>query len=298
MAKKVNNTKVGKASIIDKYTFVRDYKDLSIIKLTKLVGVSRSAYYKWLKYGRKKDSFNEKLKLLIIECYEEIKGIYGRLKVKEWLDENYGIKVNHKRVYRLMNELGLKSVIRKKRFIRRYKSPEVVRENIFSRDFKAENLNEKWSIDVSYIPISNNRFRYLFAIKDLFNNEIVGYSIEKRQSLGQVKETLKKALKGRDYSNLTIHSDQGFQFTHKGYINFLEDRGIKVSHSRRGNCLDNAPIECFFSHLKSEFKHLYSPKTDKEIVEAVEKYIEFYNNKRIQLKLKGQSPVKYRTLAS
>ncbi len=197
-----------------------------------------------------------------------------------------------------MNELDLKSVIRKKRFVRRYKSPEIVRGDIFSRDFKAKNFNEKWLIDVSYISISNNQFRCLFAIKDIYNNEIVGCSIEKRQTLNQVKETLKKVLKGRDYSNLTIHSDQGFQFTHKGYIKFLEDKGIKVSHSRRGNCLDNAPIECFFSHLKSEFKHLYRPKTDKEIIEAVKKYIEFYNNKRIQLKLKGQSPVKYRTLAS
>ncbi len=298
MAKKVNNTKVGKASIIDKYTFVRDYKYLSITKLVKLVEVSRSGYYKWLKYGRKEQEFNKYLKYLILECYEKYKGIYGRLRITKWLEKYYDIKVNNKKIYRLMKELKLKSVIRKKKYKRTYKEPVILRENILKRDFKAQKMNEKWSIDVSYIPINNHQFRYLFAVKDLYNNEIVGYSIEKRQRLKQVKNTLEKLLKDRDCRNLIIHSDQGFQFTHKEYIKLLEDKGVRVSHSRRGNCLDNSPIESFFSHLKTEFKHLYNPKTDEEIVEAVEKYIEFYNNERIQLKLKGQSPVEYRTLAS
>lgn len=189
-----------------------------------------------------------------------------------------------------MKELGIKSVIRKKRQSRTYKAPEIVRENILKRNFKATQPNEKWSIDVSYIPSKSIKFHYLCAIKDLYNNKIVGYSLSKFQDLEQVLTTIKETIKDKKLSNLVIHSDQGFQFTHKSYITLLESQGIKVSHSRRGKCLDNAPIECFFGHLKSELPYLYSLKTDEEILNAIQNYIKFYNEERIQVKLKGCSP--------
>jgi len=300
MAKKVNREETRNQVRLEQQKFVDENKHiLSVSSLVKIVGISRASYYK---FKQKKFNinflFNELLKKYILKCHNNYKGIYGRLRIKRWLEKKYGIVINHKRVYRLMKELNIKSVIRKKRLKRKYKSPEIVRTNKINRKFTAKNLNEKWSIDVSYIPISNRKFKYLFAIKDLFNGEIVDYSIENSQTLSQVNRTLERALKGKEVKNLTIHSDQGFQFTHKSYISMLEKQGVKVSHSRRGNCIDNSPIESFFGHLKSEFKYLYSPNTDIEIVEAIKKYIKFYNEERIQLKLKGYSPKEYRTIAS
>ncbi|MBN2837718.1 MAG: IS3 family transposase [Fusobacteriaceae bacterium] len=298
MAKKVNHKKMGRDAISQKYEFIKDYNKLSISKLCKITEISRGAYYKWLnRKTNNRHTENTAIKVLILECFDKFKGIYGKLRIKKWLEKTYDIKINHKRVYRLMKELGLKSVIRKKRYKLKYEAPEIVKKNLLARDFNATKPNEKWSIDISYIKISEKTFKYLCAIKDLFNNEIVGYSISNSQTLLQVLETIEEATKGKDVKNLIIHSDQGFQFTNKQYINFLESKNIRVSHSRRGNCIDNSPIECFFGHLKSEYPHLYSPKTTEEIEESIKKYIKFYNEERIQLKLKGYSPKEYRTIA-
>lgn len=295
MAKKVNREKMGSEAIESKDKFIKSVKGFTIEWLCKNLSISRSGYYKRLK--KKANSFNDKIEEYILECFKEVKGIYGRLRITEWIKENKGIVVNHKRVYRLMKKLGLQSVIRKKKYKRKYTRPEIVRENHLKRDFVATQLNQKWSVDVSYIPVENNKFIYLFAIKDLFNNEIIDYSLASTQNLKQVLTTIDRAIEDKNVSNLIIHSDQGFQFTSKKYIKFLENKGITVSHSRRGNCLDNSPIECFFGHLKSEYKYLYSTNNKEEIIDAVEKYIDFYNNKRIQLKLKSYSPILFRTIA-
>ena len=117
--------------------------------------------------------------------------------------------------------------------------------------------------------IFNGQKLYLSAIKDLYNNEIVAYHISSRNDIKLVLDTLKKAIKKRNVNGLLLHSDQGFQYTSRQYNNLLKRYNIKASMSRKGNCLDNACMENFFSHFKAECFHLYSFRTAQEVKDAV-----------------------------
>jgi hypothetical protein len=136
---------------------------------------------------------------------------------------------------------------------------------------------------------------YLSAIYDLFNNEIVAFCIGKRNDLRLVLDTLKKAVYRRNVKNLLLHSNQGFQYTHKHYHALLKKKKVKPSMSRRGNCWDNACIESFFGHLKSECTRLHTFTSEEQLIQTVKQYIYFYNHERFQKKLNNLSPVEYRT---
>ncbi|MBA4493924.1 IS3 family transposase [Paenactinomyces guangxiensis] len=147
--------------------------------------------------------------------------------------------------------------------------------------------------DVTYLPIHGG-FVYLSAIQDLYNNEIIAYHVSKRNDLSLVMKTLEKACENREVVKTLIHSDQGFQYTSRQYSKKLEQLGMVGSHSRKGNCLDNACIESFFSHLKSEMLSLQCPETLDELHRAIDQYITFYNHERSQKRLGDRSPVEYR----
>lgn len=247
--------------------------------------MSRSGYYKWVKRQERpsqKQLEDEQLKKKIKECHEEGKGIYGYRRVQVWLKRKYKLDINHKRVQRLMREMGIRAVIRKKRPYYGKKEPYVISGNHLNRDFRASKPNEKWVTDITYL-IFNGQKLYLSAIKDLYNNEIVAYHISERDDTKLVIDTLKKAIKKRNVNGL-LHSDQGFQYTSRPYNNLLKRYNIKASMSRKGNCLDNACMENFFSHFKAECFHLYSFRTAEEVKDAVHKYIRFYNHQRFQKK--------------
>jgi transposase InsO family protein len=268
--------------------------------LCAIAGVSRSGYYKWLKRQQspsRKQLEDEKLKEKMVECYKEVKGIYGYPRVKVWLQQKYGIHVNHKRVYRLMREPGLQARIRRKRKFFGYKEKAVVSENRLNREFSASRLNEKWVTDITYIPFNGQRL-YLSVIYDLFNNEVVAYKISKRNDLKLVTDTVKAAIKKRNVNGVLLHGDQGFQYTSKQYNQLLQRYNITASMSRKGNCLDNACIESFFSHLKSECLYLQSFTTDEEVRHTLDRYIHFYNHERFQSRLNNLSPVAYRAKAA
>ncbi|WP_427037269.1 IS3 family transposase, partial [Cytobacillus pseudoceanisediminis] len=183
-----------------------------------------------------------------------------------------GIVANHKRVRRLMRELGIRSVIRKKRpFYGRKGS--VLFPNVLNREFFAEKPYEKLVTDITYIRVGDE-FVYLSAVLDLYNNEIVSWQLSERNDLKLVIDTIKQ-LEGKQFAkNALIHSDQGFQYTTKAYEKQVkEDLQVIGSHSRRGNCHDNACIECFFSHLKTEKVYLVRPKTMEEAYVAIQDYI-------------------------
>jgi putative transposase len=274
--------------------------DLSTVYPVKLLcefaGVSRAGYYKWFK---QKDSVTPKqqddefIKGLILECYNEVNGIYGYYRIKAWLLRKYNLKVNHKRVYRLMKELGLKAKIRRKKGNYKKGTENIVVPNVLNRDFIASGLNQKWVTDISYLMFNQKRL-YLSAIKDLYNNEIVAYKISHRNDIKLVTDTLKQVKKKQDVRGITLHSDQGFQYTSRQYHTLLKRSKITPSMSRKGNCLDNASMENFFGHLKSEVMYLNSFKTEEEVIEAINRYIYFYNNERYQKKLNNLSPVEYR----
>jgi putative transposase len=283
------------------YAIIKELSErYPILLLCSLAGVSRSGYYKWV--ARQQDLSrkmveNEDLKAKILECHQEVNKIYGYLRVKVWLRQKYGIHVNHKRVYRLMRELGIQACIRKKRKHFGRKEKVVISENKLNREFTASRPNEKWVTDITYV-IFNGRRLYLSVIYDLFNNEVVAYKMSKRNDLKLVIDTVKAAIKKGDVSGVLLHSDQGFQYTSRQYNQLLQQYNITASMSRKGNCLDNACIESFFSHLKSECLYLHNFETDEEVQNAIHSYIRFYNNKRFQSRLNNLSPVQYRAQAA
>lgn len=169
--------------------------------------------------------------------------------------------------------------------------------NILNRKFEAENPFEKLVTDITYIRIGDT-FAYLSAVMDLYNNEIVAWELSDRNDLDLVMDTLKQ-LKGKPLEkNILLHSDQGFQYTTKRYEKELKELKVQGSHSRKGNCHDNACIECFFSHLKTEKIYLVKPKTKDQALKAIEEYMEFYNYHRFQEKLNDLSPIEYREKAA
>lgn len=208
-----------------------------------------------------------------------------------------GIKINHKRVYRLMRENGIHSITSKKR---RYfgKKGSIMYPNLLEREFKNRQLNETLVTDITYIPF-NNGFYYLSAVQDLYNNEIVAWKVSKRNDLNLVLDTLKEVVQKRNVQGTILHSDQGFQYTSKKYNKQLEKHGLLGSHSRKGNCLDNACIESFFSHFKTELLYQYDYRTEQELLQAIESSLYYYNYKRFQKRLNQCAPVEYRiTLAA
>jgi len=200
-----------------------------------------------------------------------------------------GFRVNHKRVYRIMKSVKLQSVIRKRR---KYfgKKGSVVFENHLNRDFFSTAPLQKLVTDITYVPTSDG-FIYLSAIQDLFNNEIVSYHISSRNDLELVFSTLNKL---PSLCCSILHSDQGFQYTHKKYQEALKDKNIQGSHSRRGNCLDNAQMESFFSHLKSEAFYEKKQYSADEAQALLEQHIAYYNTERFQKRLGQLSPIEYR----
>jgi len=283
------------------YAIIKELSErYPILMLCSLAGVSRSGYYKWVARQQSLSSKlveDEDLKTKILECHQEVNKIYGYPRVKVWLRQKYGIHVNHKRVYRLMRELGIQACIRKKRKHFGHKEKVVISENKLNREFTASRPNEKWVTDITYVIFSGRRL-YLSVIYDLFNNEVVAYKLSKRNDLRLVIDTVKAAIKKGDVNGVLLHSDQGFQYTSRQYNQLLQQYNITASMSRKGNCLDNACIESFFSHLKSECLYLHNFKTDEEVQNAIHNYIRFYNHKRFQTRLNNLSPVQYRAQAA
>lgn len=264
--------------------------------LCEIACVSKSGYYKWVKRQlcpSEKQLEDEVIKKKIVGCHDKFKGIYGYRRVKIWLEKTYDLFINHKRVQRLMSELGLKAVIRKRKPYYGKKEAYVISDNHLNRDFHASQPNEKWVTDITYLTFNGQRL-YLSAIKDLYNNEIVSYHVSRRNDLKLVIDTLKKAKKKRNVKGILLHSDQGYQYTSRQYNKLLKKYKMQPSMSRKGNCWDNACMENFFSHFKSECFYLYSFRTSEEVKDAVNKYIRFYNHQRFQRKLNNLSPYKYR----
>lgn len=211
---------------------------------------------------------------------------------------NRGYKINHKTVQRLMKIIGLKCMVRIKKY-RSYKG-EIgkIAPNIINRDFSAMKPNQKWTTDITEFALFGTKI-YLSPILDMYNGEIISYKISDRPVLKQVLEMVDEAFaKIPDNTNLIFHSDQGWQYQHKAYQKRLCDKGIIQSMSRKGNCLDNSVMENFFGLLKSELLYLREFDSLDDFKDELIKYIDYYNNKRIKGKLKGLSPVQYRIQSS
>jgi len=263
--------------------------------LLRAAGLSRSTFYYHLKAQGLADK-SAALKAKIGAVYQRHKGRYGYRRITADLRRT-GQWVNHKKVQRLMQILGLKSVVRVKKY-RSYRG-EVgrVAPNLLDRQFDAAGPGQKWVTDVTEFNVNGQKL-YLSPVMDLYNGEIVAYETSQRPVFTLVSTMLRKAFKRLSPSEKPmLHSDQGWQYQQPAYRDMLVTQGITQSMSRKANCLDNAAMESFFGTLKAEFFHLGRFESIEQLQAGIRQYIHYYNHERIKLKLKGLSPVQYRTQA-
>jgi len=234
-------------------------------------------------------------KELFQQVYERYNGVYGYRQIQLFLLQDHGVWMNHKKVLRIMQDLGIRSRIRRKHRCN-YASSEGdrVAKNILKRDFKAAAPNQKWVTDITQYRVGE-KWLYLSAVKDLFNNEIIAYQMSARNDNELVLRTFQQAwTQQKEVTGLIVHSDQGFQYTSHAYHDMLPKVGARISMSHRGNCYDNASMESFFSHLKTEGLYPYDIRNMDEAQRKIEDYIRFYNQHRPQRKLNKLPPVQYR----
>ncbi|ENI8335619.1 IS3 family transposase [Streptococcus pasteurianus] len=265
--------------------------------LLEIAQLARSTYYYQLKQLGLEDK-NQDIKNQIQLIFREHRGNYGYRRITLEL-RNRGFLVNHKKVQRLMIEMGLAARIRRKRRYSSYQG-EVGKkaDNLIQRQFEGSKPYEKCYTDVTEFALPNcNQKLYLSPILDGYNSEIISFTLSRSPNLMQVKTMLEQAFQEENYKGTILHSDQGWQYQHESYHRFLIEKGIRPSMSRKGNSPDNGMIESFFGVLKSEMFYGFENTFQSldELEEAITDYIFYYNNRRIKTKLKGLSPVQYRT---
>ncbi|WP_413613015.1 IS3 family transposase [Bdellovibrio sp. HCB-110] len=271
-------------------------QEIRIYKITEVLGVSRSGYYRhFISKSKDRDAGDYEL---IKYFFEERRGRIGIRQIKMLLERRLSLKMNHKKIARIKRKYGLETKIRKKnkyRFFAKKHHEHRTFKNKLARRFKVKRPDKVYSTDITQMTYGKGLKVYLAAFKDLCTKEVVAYSVSQRADISLATTALSEALNRRQGSKrkLMVHSDQGFHFTHFIFRKMLKDHKIKQSMSRKGNCLDNAPIESFFGHLKDHID-LSSCRTIEEVKEIVTREIDYYNNHRPQMGLKKMPPVEYR----
>ena len=257
--------------------------------------MSKSTYYYEINHTNFDDKKNQNIMNEINNIFNENKKRYGVRRVhKELLNRGYAI--NHKKVQRLMHKMGLSGKRPKEKYHSYKGEVGKVADNLINRDFSTTAPMEKWTTDVSQFNLSWGKC-YLSPILDMNTNEIISYDLSQSPNLKQISNMLSKAFdKFKNTTGIIFHSDQGWQYQHEYYRNELKKHGIIQSMSRKGNCYDNSIMETFFGRLKNEmfFGHEKDFASFEKFSEAIDEYIDYYNNKRIQAKTKWMPPVKYR----
>ena len=259
------------------------------------MGLSKSTYYYEIGKTDKVQERNVDISSEITTIFHENKGRYGVRRVHQEL-LNRGIPVNHKRVQRIMNQLGLAGKRPKEKYHSYKGEVGKVADNIINRDFSTEKPLEKWTTDVSQFKLSWGKC-YLSPILDMNTNEIISYNLSLSPNMEQIKDMLSKAFERfPSVKGLIMHSDQGWQYQHEMYRKELQKHGIVQSMSRKGNCYDNCIMETFFGRLKNEmfygFEREYT--SFEAFASAIDEYIAYYNNRRIQAKTRWMPPSKFR----
>lgn len=257
------------------------------------LNMARSSYYYHEHQSASTDKYAE-LKKMIRSIYQQHKGRFGYRRITLALRKQ-GMLINHKTVLRLMQSMGLKSLIRVKKY-KSYRGQEgKIAPNLLSRDFTAEMPHQKWATDITEFNVKGQKL-YLSPVIDLYNQEIITHELSQRPDFSFVMRMLGNALEkaGNVTTSLMLHSDQGWHYQMKQYQLLLQHHGISQSMSRKGNCLDNSVIENFFGILKSELFYLNKYDSIDQLKKDINDYIHYYNNDRIKLNLNGMSPVEFR----
>ncbi len=264
-------------------------------KLRRLLAYSklpRSTFY--YNGRRSKEEKYTKEKAEIQELFETNKGRYGYRRITALLRQR-GIKINHKTVLKLMKSLKIRGKQYKSKYHTYKGEVGKIADNLLNRDFTASKPYEKIATDVTQFNVCDNKV-YLSPVMDLYNKEIVSYSISLSPNLNQIREMLQGLFEKLPAGAIPIfHSDQGWQYQHESYQTQLKEHNIIQSMSRKGNCMDNGAMENFFGRLKVEMFYGEKFQTVDEFIHCLEEYIDYWNNERISLGLKGMSPVQYRT---
>ena len=227
--------------------------------------------------------------------YEENKGRYGVRRVHQELLSR-GHRINHKKVQRLMKKMDLKGKRPKQKYHSYRGEVGKIADNVIDRNFEASKPDEKWTTDVSQFSLSFGKC-YLSPILDMYTNEIISYDLSLSPNYEQITRMVSRAFESHpDLEGLIFHSDQGWQYQMKQYSETLKDKGIIQSMSRKGNCIDNCIMETFFGRMKNEMYYGHEQEFDtfEQFSLAVDEYIDYYNNRRIQKKTKWMPPSVFR----
>ena len=259
------------------------------------MNLSKSTYYYEINRVDVVKERDKELSGKIQEIFDHHKGRYGVRRIHSEL-KNKGFKINRKRIQRIMHEMGLKGKRPKEKYHSYKGEVGKTADNVINRDFSTTAPLQKWTTDVSQFNFSWGKC-YISPILDMNTNEIISYDLSLSPNMEQISHMLTKAFnRFPQVEGLIFHSDQGWQYQHEYFRSELKKHGIIQSMSRKGNCYDNSIMETFFGRLKNEMYYGYEQcyGSFEEFSIAMEEYINYYNNERIQAKTKWMPPVKYR----
>jgi len=261
----------------------------------RVLSVSASGYYSWQDRPLSRRNREEmRLELEIKAAHTRTRQTYGPERLQHDLAE-HGIKVGICRIKRIRKKLGLHCKQKRKfKVTTDSRHGLSVTENLLNQQFKVYEPNKVWLSDITYIP-TDEGWLYLAGHKDMFTGEIVGYAMGERLSKNLISQSLYRAVTAkRPPEGLLHHSDRGSQYCSCEYRQLLDQLGVRVSMSGRGNCYDNAPMESFWGTLKQELVHHCHYISRREAIQDITEYIEiFYNRQRVQAKLGFLSPAAY-----
>ena len=264
--------------------------------MCKLGGVSKAAYYKWLHRDIPEQELQNQHIAKEIEKIHAESPDKGYRRIRDELERYHDIRVNDKRVLRICRKLRIKSTIKytNNGCTRQSTNPQYIAENILNREFTADAPNEKWLTDVTefhyYIGAEKHKV-YLSAILDLYDRRIVSYVIQDHNNNALVFDTFEMAVKENPDAHPLFHSDRGFQYTNRTFHAKLEAAGMTQSMSRVAKCIDNGPMEGFWGIIKRERYYGKRFTSRESIVEMIENYITYYNNRRLQRNLGVLTPI-------
>ena len=261
--------------------------------MCRLLHVSRSCYYHWLRVEKQEDT---ELNDLIKEVFVQSRRTYGTRRIKKRLEQLYGLVLSRRRIGRIMKRLSL-YVLKKRRYRAQTTNSNhtyMTSPNRLQQDFYACVPDQIYVGDITYIPTSEG-WLYLAVVIDLYSRKVVGWSMAEHMSTVLVNDALFMALKTRHVQHgLIWHTDRGSQYASDSHRELLSEYGIIQSMSRRGNCYDNAVAESFFHSLKTELTHHIKFETRSQANQAIFEYIEvFYNRQRLHSSNNYMSPVDF-----
>ena len=258
--------------------------------------VTRAAYYKWLhREVPEQEQENKKIAEFVLEYDESFGHILGYRRMTDWINTFNQKDYNVKRVHRIMKKLNIHAVIRRKKKNYTHTDEETAAGNLLKRDFNATKPNEKWTTDVTEFKIpQSDRKLYLSAILDLHDKSLFSYVIGKRNDNKLVFDNFKDAISQYPDARPLFHSDRGFQYTSKVFQYMVQEQGMQQSMSRVGCCIDNGPTEGLWGIIKTEMYAMYEITDEDSLIQAIHRYIDFYNNVRLQSRFGNKTPMQIR----